>query len=311
MSNDEIINKIISESFSEQKKQRNWGIFFKILTFTYLFLVSILFYINFNASNHSIGNITNSNHVAVININGQIKYGGDWSSENIIKGLEKAFLNDSVKFVVLNINSPGGSPVQSDEVFQYIMEMKKKTSKPVISIVNDLAASGAYYIASASDHIYANKVSLVGSIGVISGGFGFSGLMDKIGVERRVYTSGENKAMLDPFSPEKEEQILKWKEVLSSTHEVFINSVKTGRGEKLKDDPEIFSGRIWSGIQALDLGLIDGFESIQTLKNNKFKDLEIIDYTNKNKVNIYKILESSGKNFSDGVLSSFKTNEIY
>lgn len=309
--NNNLIEKILLDVTKENKTQRRWGVFFKLLTFSYLFFILFIFYNNLNSSNNSFGSFSNENkHVAVIDLNGQISYGGDWSSSNIIQGLSKAFENEMVEAIIININSPGGSPVQSDEVFQYIMEMKTTTGKPVISVINDLGASGAYYIASASDDIYSNRMSLVGSIGVISGSFGFSELMSKIGIERRVYTSGTNKAMLDPFSPENESQILKWKEVLKNTHEQFIASVKMGRGERLKENDEIFSGRVWSGEQALNLGLIDGFESIQSLKNGKFKTLEFVNYTKTKTINVYDILKSSGEGFSLGVLNTLNSNIV-
>lgn len=308
MSDDNNLNKVVEnvlkDVIKEQKTSRRWGVFFKILTFTYLFFFIFLFYNNSNGVNFIGSN--NKLHTAIIKIDGQIAYGSDWSSDNIISGLSDAFGNENVKGIILSINSPGGSPVQSDQVYNYIQKKKKETGKNVVAIINDLGASGAYYIASSSDFIYSNPMSLVGSIGVISGGFGFSGLMDKIGVDRRIYTSGENKSMLDPFSPENPEQIEKWKNVLKDTHEQFIIAVKNGRGNRLSNDPELFSGRIWSGNQALNIGLIDGFKTVNEINHDYFNDLDLIDYTKVKKVNISNLLKVSGENLTHGIINGIK-----
>lgn len=308
MSDDNNLNKVVEnvlkDVIKEQKTSRRWGVFFKILTFTYLFFFIFLFYNNSNGVNFIGSN--NKLHTAIIKIDGQIAYGSDWSSDNIISGLSDAFGNENVKGIILSINSPGGSPVQSDQVYNYIQKKKKETGKNVVAIINDLGASGAYYIASSSDFIYSNPMSLVGSIGVISGGFGFSGLMDKIGIDRRIYTSGENKSMLDPFSPENPEQIEKWKNVLKDTHEQFIIAVKNGRGDRLSNDPELFSGRIWSGNQALDIGLIDGFKTVNEINHDYFNDLDLIDYTKVKKVNISNLLKVSGENLTHGIINGIK-----
>lgn len=303
-----VLEKHLGESLKEKKTARRWSNGFKLFAVFYL---SVLLF-SFMGGGLNIGSSTDlgNEHIAVVHVDGQISYGSDWSSSNINAGLKEAFESPNSVAVVLSINSPGGSPVQSDQVYSYIMHKKKETGKPVYAVINDLGASGAYYIASAADHIYSNPMSLVGSIGVISGSFGFTGAMEKLGVERRVYTAGENKSMLDPFSKEDPEQIKKWNEVLNDTHEKFINSVKKGRGDRLSEDKELFSGRIWSGKQALEIGLIDGFHSVGTLIEKEFKIQEFKNYTITKK-SLNKLFKSFGLAFSEGMTSKILSETDY
>lgn len=269
-----LVEKVVLESVREHRLARRWGIVFKGLTFLYLLLLLVLV-----LPVWQFGSLfADDKHVAVVQVSGMIADGRPAGSANVVRGLKRAFESESLA-VVLAINSPGGSPVQSDQVFREARRLRQLHDKPLIAVIGDVGASGAYYIAASADEILADKASLVGSIGVISGGFGFVGTLDKIGAERRVFTAGNNKAMLDAFSPLKEDQTEFWKTVLETTHQQFVARVKEGRGDRLADDPQIFSGLIWSGEQALDLGLIDGFSSVRELARDRFDTEDLVDYT--------------------------------
>ncbi len=221
-------------------------------------------------------------HTAVINVRGMIADEESASADNIVGALRAAFEDANTKGIVLRINSPGGSPVQSGYVYDEIRRLRGEyPAIKVYAVIADLGASGAYYIASAADEIYADKSSLVGSIGVTAATFGFVEVMQKLGVERRVYTSGEHKAFLDPFQPQKPEETEFWREVLATTHRQFIDSVKRGRGDRLQvaEHPELFSGLVWSGEQALELGLIDGLGSTAHVAREVIGEPELVDFT--------------------------------
>lgn len=256
-----LLEKTLLASVQEQRRSRRWGIFFKILMFLYLFVALALLSPGVKLQGAA---ASGDSYTALIEIRGMIADQELASADNIVGSLRKAFEDPKTRAVILRINSPGGSPVQSGYVYDEIRRLRAKHENiKVYAVITDLGASGAYYIASAADEIYADKSSLVGSIGVTAAGFGFVDTMEKLGVERRVYTSGEHKAFLDPFQPQKEDERLFWKSVLETTHRQFIDSVKKGRGDRLKDaeHPELFSGLIWSGEQALALGLVDGLGS--------------------------------------------------
>lgn len=204
------------------------------------------------------------------------------SADNLITSLRKAFEDDNTRGVILRINSPGGSPVQSGYVYDEIKRLRAlNPDKKLYAVITDLGASGAYYIAAAADEIYADKASLVGSIGVTAAGFGFVDTLEKLGVERRTYTAGEHKAFLDPFQPEKPEERAFWQDVLQTTHQQFIAQVKAGRGDRLKDDPDMFSGLVWSGEQAVDLGLVDGLSSTSAVARDIIGVEEVVDFTHR------------------------------
>jgi protease IV len=273
-----LVESILQESFSEQKKSRRWGIVFKSLTFLYLFILLILM----GASSAFKGGLLGANepHVAVVKLDGVISAQEIASAGKINSALREAFKNEHAKAVVLTINSPGGSPVQSGYIYDEIKRLRSKyPEKKLYAVIADLGASGGYYVASAADEIYADKASLVGSIGVTASSFGFVGTMEKLGVERRHFTAGEHKAFLDPFSPVKEEEKQFWQEVLANTHQQFITAVKNGRGEKLQITDEITSGLIWNGEQALKLGLIDGLGDVRFVAREKIGQEELRDYT--------------------------------
>ncbi len=274
-----LLEKTLQAGVVEQRRARRWGIFFKLLAFVYLFGALALF-----SPALKLGGASSAaeSHTALIEIRGAIMADEEASADNIVGSLRAAFEDKKTKGVVLRINSPGGSPVQSGYVYDEIKRLRgEHPDIKVYAVISDLGASGAYYIASAADEIYADKASLVGSIGVTAATFGFVGVMEKVGVDRRVYTSGEHKAFLDPFQPPKEEETRFWQSVLETTHKQFIESVKKGRGDRLKVDqhPELFSGLIWSGEQALELGLVDALGSSSYVAREVIGAKEIVDYT--------------------------------
>lgn len=271
-----LIEKLVMSLQAEQRRSRRWGIFFKLLTFAYLF--ALLFIIRFPVSDTL--DAAAGRHTALVDIQGPIAAGELASADNIVGSLRSAFEDENAAAVVLRINSPGGSPVQAGYVYDEIRRLRAENpEKKVYAVISDIGASGAYYIAAAADEIYANRASLVGSIGVVAGGFGFTEAMDKIGIDRRLYTAGENKAFLDPFSPENSEEVQFWQSVLETTHAQFIEAVKAGRGDRLVDDERLFSGLIWSGEQALELGLIDGLGSASFVAREVVGEEELVDYS--------------------------------
>ena len=274
-----LLEKTLLAGVQEQKRARRWGIFFKLLTFVYLFGALALFAPQMDLQDAA---ARGKAHTAVVEVRGMIADQESASADNVVGSLRAAFKDPNTKGVVLRINSPGGSPVQSGYIYDEIRRLRAEYKEiKVYAVITDLGASGAYYIASAADAIYADKASLVGSIGVTASGFGFVGVMDKLGVDRRIYTAGEHKAFLDPFQPPKDEETAFWKSVLETTHKQFIASVKQGRGERLKDKehPELFSGLIWSGEQALQLGLIDGLGNSSYVAREVIGAKELVDYT--------------------------------
>ncbi|WP_346832003.1 signal peptide peptidase SppA [Pseudomonas abietaniphila] len=275
----QLLEKTLLASVQEQRRARRWGIFFKSLTFLYLFVMLVMFspLMDFEK-----GASRKASHTALIEVKGMIADTEAASADNIVGSLRSAFEDEKTKGVILRINSPGGSPVQSGYIYDEIRRLRaQKPNIKVYAVITDLGASGAYYIASAADQIYADKASLVGSIGVTAAGFGFVGTMEKLGVDRRTYTSGEHKAFLDPFQPPKPDETAFWQGVLDTTHKQFIASVKAGRGDRLKDKdhPELFSGLVWTGEQALALGLVDGLGSASYVAREVIGEKDMVDYT--------------------------------
>lgn len=261
----EVLGRWIEGLLKEQRQARRWKIIMRLLMLAILavFLTAYTLLLINGPSIFTGGDDTTENpHIAVVQVAGPITSDGPSSADRIITGLRSAFEAESAVAVVIRINSPGGSPVQSQRVYQEVMRLKEarnenREPKPVYAVIEDIGASGAYYIASAADEIVVSPSSLVGSIGVIQAGFGFQGALESLGIERRVFSAGENKAFLDSFQGITPEQEAFWQEVLTTVHEQFIADVKAGRGEALSDDPELFSGLIWSGEQAISLGLAD------------------------------------------------------
>lgn len=271
------LKAVAMESIKEQRRARRWGIFFKLFFVAYL-LIALIALIGSGASNSKLA--VADKITAVVDINGVIMDGAEASGELVIPALKEAFEHEKTKGVILRINSPGGSPVQSGIINDEIKRLKAKYKDiPVYAVVSDLCASGGYYIAVAADKIYADKASIVGSIGVRMDNFGAVELMEKLGVERRLYTAGANKGMLDPFLPENETQVAHINNLLTTTHQQFINVVKEGRGERLQNNPDIFSGLFWTGEDAVKLGLIDGLGSDAYVARELINAEEMVDFT--------------------------------
>ena len=274
------LKNIALEGLKEQRRARRWGIFFKLLFVAYL-LAALLLVIRSDkvGSDEDMGadKIT-----AVVDIKGAIMEGAEASADLVIPSLRKAFENKKTKGVVLRINSPGGSPVQAGYINDEIRRLKKLHEDiPVYAVVADICASGGYYIAVAADKIYVDKASIVGSIGVRMDNFGFVEAMNKFGVERRLYTAGTNKGMLDPFLPENPQQVSHIRNMLDVTHQQFIKVVKEGRGDRLKDNPDIFSGLFWTGETAVELGLADGLGSTSYVAGELIGAEDTVNFTNR------------------------------
>ena len=268
------IEKLALSGLKEQQTARRWSTFFKCLTFAYLFLLLILGLGLFGGKGGA------GPHTALIDINGVIEAGGEVNADSVISSLNDAYESTNTKGIILRINSPGGSPVQAGIINDEIVRQKKLHPKiPVYSVVEDICASGGYYIAAATDKIYVDKASIVGSIGVLMDGYGFTEVMKKVGVERRLLTAGENKAMLDPFSPVSEKHKALAQTMLNEIHEQFKTVVRKGRGARLKETPEVFSGLFWSGEQSIKLGLADALGSADYVAREVIKQEEIVDYT--------------------------------
>ena len=247
-----------------------------------------------------------SPHTAVVEIKGEIASGAEASADLINASMRAAFEDEGAKAVVLLINSPGGSPVQAGIINDEIIRLKAKHNKPVYVVVEETCASAAYYIAVAADKIFVDKASIVGSIGVLMDGFGFTGLMDKLGVERRLMTAGENKGFLDPFSPQTDKQRAFAQTMLNQIHQQFISVVKAGRGKRLKEIPEMFSGLFWSGQQAIDLGLADQLGNLDYVAREIVKAEDIIDYTRRDNV-AERLVKRFGASIGEGSVRALKS----
>ena len=269
------IEKLALSGLQEQKSARRWSIFFKALMFIYLFVVLFLALGWLGGTKAGTGE-----HTALIEIAGVIEAGGDVNADSVITSLNDAYESKGTKGIILRINSPGGSPVQSGIIFDEIRRQKKlHPSIPVYAVVEDICASGGYYIAAAADKIYVDKASIVGSIGVLMDGYGFTEVMQKVGVERRLLTAGENKAMLDPFSPVNPKHQQLAQAMLNQIHEQFKTVVRQGRGNRLVEDNETFSGLFWSGEQSIKIGLADALGSADFVAREVIKQEERVDYS--------------------------------
>ena len=274
----EALTKLAFAAVTEQRRARRWGIFFKLLFFVYLVGLLVLAWPdNFGAATVT---AAAKNHTALIRIDGLISSSTEASAKNVIEALRKAFKDEKTAGVILEINSPGGSPVQAGEIYDEIKKLRQQHAKiPVYAVASDVCASGGYYIAAAAQQIYANKASIVGSIGVRMDSFGFTDAIAKLGVERRAYTSGSNKDFLDPFKPVNPAEVQHLQTMLDAIHQQFIAAVKQGRGERLKDNPDIFSGLMWTGEQSVGLGLIDALGNSRFVAEEVIKEKTMVDYT--------------------------------
>ena len=269
------LERLAFATLAEQRASRRWRIFFR---FAWLALFVFLAWTGFHRA--GVGSSGPSQpHTAVVAIKGEIADGSDASAEWTVNALRAAFEDEGSRAIVLLINSPGGSPVQAGIINDEVRRLKAKYEKPVYAVVEESCASAAYYIAVAADEIYVDKASIVGSIGVLMDGFGFTGLMDKLGVERRLMTAGVNKGFLDPFSPQTKAQRTHAQTLLDQIHAQFIQVVREGRGKRLKETPELFTGLFWSGQQAVDIGLADGLGNVDYVAREIVKAEDIIDYT--------------------------------
>ena len=272
------LEHLLLENLKETRKARRWRAVLRLLTL--ILIVGLLFKV-FEISLPGHG-ITVDKHTALVTLEGEISSSSVANASDVNSSLASAFENEHSAGVVLRINSPGGSPVQAGMINDEIHRLRALyPSKPFYVVVEDICASGGYYVAVAGDQILVDKASLIGSIGVVMDGFGFTGLMDKLGVTRRMITSGSNKGMLDPFSKENPKQVEMIQSMLDEIHEQFINVVKEGRGTRLKDSPDLFTGRVWNGEQAVKLGLVDGYGTVDSVARDILKAPDILDYTMK------------------------------
>jgi protease-4 len=276
----ETLERLINANLDEQRSARRWRIGFRL--FWMVIFLSGLWY----SYHHSKATTSNNptSHTALIEITGEIDSQSTANAEWIMDSMRQAFEDEGAQAVVLLINSPGGSPVQAGMINDEIRRLKALHKKPVYVVVEETCASAAYYIAVAADQIYVDKASIVGSIGVLMDGFGFTGLMDKLGVERRLMTAGENKGFLDPFSNPTKPQRVHAQNLLDQIHQQFIKVVREGRGNRLKETPETFSGLFWSGQQAIDMGLADGYGTLDSVARDVVKAEDIVDYTHQDNV---------------------------
>ena len=271
----EVLEKVALAAVKEQRIARHWSIFFKILGFGYLFILLFLL-MNWGSDNKL--DMTGK-HTALVELKGTIAE-GEVSADQIIGSLQEAYKDTNTQGVILRINSPGGSPVQAGQIYDEMNRLRAKYPKiPLYVVVDDLCASGGYYVAAAADKIYVDKASLVGSIGVLMDGFGFMGTMEKLGVERRLITAGANKGFLDPFSPVNVQQEAYAKVMLAQIHQQFIHAVRTGRGKRLHETPDMFSGLVWSGEESVRLGLADGLGSTESVARDVIHAEKIVDFT--------------------------------
>ena len=273
------LEKLAFSALAEQKTARRWRNFVRL---AWLVGFVVAGWIGLSRTAPSIDKTTA--HTAVVEIKGEISSGADAGAEFVVAAMRSAFEDKGAQAVVLLINSPGGSPVQAGIINDEIWRLKKKYNKPVYAVVEESCASAAYYIAVAADQIFVDKASIVGSIGVLMDGFGFTGLMDKLGIERRLMTAGENKGFLDPFSPQTEKQRAYAQSMLNQIHVQFIDAVKAGRGQRLKETPETFSGLFWSGQQAVEMGLADHLGNLDYVAREVVKAEELVDYTRRENV---------------------------
>lgn len=274
-----VLAELAREFLRERRAERRWRVVFRLF---WLLLAGAVVYSLWAQGRHAAPSTTP--HTALVEVRGEIAVDTEASAELLLAALKDAFKDDGAQAVVLRINSPGGSPVQAGIVYDEITRLKKQYDKPVYAVVEEMCASGAYYIAAAADEIYVDKASVVGSIGVLMDGFGFTGLMDKLGVERRLLTAGENKGMLDPFSPLSPKQRAYAQAMLDQIHAQFIAVVREGRGKRLKETPETFSGLFWNGEQAVAMGLADHFGNLDYVAREVVKAEDVIDYTPRDNV---------------------------
>jgi protease IV len=296
----QIIVKLASEALAEQRRKRRWGIFFKLIGFAYLGVVIWML-----GDWGGTEKISDGKHTALVQLNGVIAAKSEASAERINMALQSAFEDKRTQGVVLLINSPGGSPVQAGLISDEIHRLRSKhPDVPLYAVVEDMCASGGYYVAAAADKIFVDKASIVGSIGVLMDGFGFTGTMDKLGVDRRLLTAGTNKGFLDPFSPPNPKHIEHATVLLKDVHQQFIDVVRKGRGQRLKETPDMFSGLMWTGDQSVQLGLADALGSVESVARDVIKAEDIRDFTQKQNL-AERFARQIGADMGDTMLNFF------
>jgi protease-4 len=274
-----VLERLAISAIQEQRRARHWGILFKTLTLVFMFMVLFIF-MGWPGKNEA--GLSTGKHTALVEMEGVISSDSMASADNLIPSLQDAFKDKNTQGVILRINSPGGSPVQAGQINDEIRRLRAQYPKiPLYVVVDDICASGGYYVAVAADKIYVDKASLIGSIGVLMDGFGFTGTMEKLGVERRLITAGANKGFLDPFSPVNPAQQAYVKQMLAEIHQQFIEVVKKGRGNRLKETPDTFSGLVWNGQKGVELGLADGFGTVESVARDVIRAENIVDFTTK------------------------------
>ena len=272
----QVLEKLVLATVTEQRRARRWRIFFRFLWLAFLLLLALPL---FSGLGGKADGLPGKRHTALLDLAGTIDTDHD-TAHRMIDGLQAAFKDSNTQGIIIRANSPGGSPVLSGMVNDEIRRLKRQQPKmPVYVVVEEMCASGCYYIAAAADKIYVDKASVIGSIGVISDGFGFTGLMDKLGVDRRLTTAGKNKALGDPFSPVKPDQQAYRQQLVNDIHQQFIKVVRDGRGARLKDDPDLFSGLFWIGEKAIPLGLADGYGTVESVARDVIKAENTVDFT--------------------------------
>jgi len=297
-----ILEKLALEAVVEQRRRRRWGIFFKLLGFAYLTVV-LLYAVDWGSSAERLAD--GRKHTALVQLTGVINATGDASAEHVISSLQAAFEDRGTAGVILRINSPGGSPVQAGMINDEIHRLRAKYPEiPLHVVVEDICASGGYYVAAAGDDIYVDKASIIGSIGVLMDGFGFTGTMEKLGVERRLLTAGKNKGFLDPFSPQSADHKAYAQTMLDEIHQQFIEVVREGRGKRLKEMPEMFSGLMWTGARSVEMGLADGFGTVESVARDVIKAEDIRDYTEKANL-AERLAKQFGAGAADSMANSF------
>jgi len=302
----ELLERLAFSSLQEQKSRRRWGIFFKALGFVYLIAVLVVLSGVTGGVQHA-----KEKHTALVDLHGVIDSDGDASAESVTTALNDAYKEANAVGVILRINSPGGSPVQSSIIYDEIKRLRAKyPEKPLHVVVEDVCASGGYFVAAAADKIFVNRASIVGSIGVLMDGFGFSGTMEKLGVERRLLTAGENKGFLDPFSPQDQKHRKHAQLLLDDIHQQFIEVVRKGRGSRLRETPEMFSGLMWTGQQSMALGLVDDFGTVDSVARDVIKAEVVVDYTLRRSLTD-RLAQRFGSAMGGALASSFRNWRLY
>ena len=272
----DIVERLVFAAVNEQRRARRWSIFFKVLLALYLLALLILYLPRDWSEVSTVG----KKHTALVELSGAISDSTEASADTVIGGLRDAFKDKNTAGVILRANSPGGSPVQSSYIYQEIHRLRElHPDTKLYAVVTDICASGCYYVVSAADEIYVNKSSIVGSIGVRMDSFGFVDTLDKLGVERRLYTAGESKGFLDPFLPSKDSDVEHVQKLLGAIHEQFKSAVRDGRGDKLEEDPQLFTGLVWTGEESVEMGLVDKFGSAGYVAREVIGAEDIVDFT--------------------------------